>query len=168
MIRRITVVIAMVVALLATALPQAHAGLSSGACVIGLTFNFNGSVGLTTSPSFNFSGGGTCGATFAEGLLPGAPSTFISGSGSSIAWNCAGVVATGILDQQFSSSSPPPVTGAFRLAGANGAYVMEIDSLTSYVAVAQLTTVDAAAVGTCPINPVEQLTLVGVLEFQDP
>ena len=163
MFKRITVVISLVVMLFATALPQANAALSTGACVITLNFNFNGTVGLLSSPSFSYSGGGTCAATLGGDVVQ---STSINGSGASVLWNCGAAVATGSWDQTFSSNIPNAF-GSFVLSPVNGAYVLAVTA-PGLVGTAQMTTIDAVPLATCATNPVESLTLVGVMEFQDP
>lgn len=165
MFRRLTAVLCLVVAMTATSVPNANAALSTGVCVIGLTFTFDSPISAASAPDFSFSGGGTCAAT-----LGGSPTGSVSiwGDGGSVIWNCAGVVATGGNWNQVFSQQIPNVNGSFTIAPVNGAYVFTVTG-PGFVGTAQMTLLtDAASIATCPLNSVRSLSMAGVMEFQDP
>lgn len=155
---------AMVSMLIGTSVPNANASLSTGACVIILTFQFNGPVGLLTAPSFTLSGGGgPCAMTFGDGLTG---STSIGGSGSSVLWNCGATVASATWNQTFSNGLPEG-RGTAVIAGTNGAWTITVVA-PPLVGTAQMTTLEPTKVATCPVEPFGTITMIGVMEFQDP
>jgi hypothetical protein len=164
MVKRLSTVLATTLLLFGSSIPSANASLSTGACVITLSFNFDGAVGVgLTAPSFSLGGLGTCAATLGGDVVA---STSIGGSGSSIVWNCGLTAAEGFWSQSFSNDLPD-ADGNFTVAGENGAWVLVIEA-PGYVGVAQMTSLDGVKIATCPVTPIQTITMSGVMEFQDP
>lgn len=164
MFRRTVVLLSAVLMLVGSIAPHASASLSTGSCVIGLSFSFASDVGVgLTAPSFTFSGSGTCAATLGGDVLA---TTSIGGSGESILWNCGATVAEGFWDQTF-SNGVPAMRGNFLLGVANGAWVFAITA-PGFVGSAQMTTLEAVKVAACPLAPFRTISMTGVMEFQDP
>lgn len=159
----------------------ARADLWSGACALRVTMSFRSPARPPlSSPNYDISASGAadldpttggiqpCVHTLSGDVLG---STAASGSGNALAWSCGTTVARGSWSQGFGAEGPAAFSGSHVLTGTWGAWTLQINSPTlNVVAVGELTLQAAEATKTpsCAAGSLSDVTMVGVLVFQDP
>jgi hypothetical protein len=173
-----TALLGMVASLLAFGAPQANATIFSGACAIGLTFQFSRPVtAIPSTVSYDVSSSAPAGLTLSNGscltdtnpLQPFRP-TSASGSGEAVSWSCEAVVGFGSWQQSF-NPDPPPMEGVHSIHGTWGNWTMVVrNSALNYTGEMALTVdpFDAAKAAQCASGGISSLRMVGVMHFQDP
>lgn len=167
--------------LVVAAAPPARAALWTGSCALRVTLSFRSPVRPPLSgPSYDIEATGAadldltrsgiqpCATTLTSSPTTG---TGAGGSGSAIAWSCAGTVATGSWFQDFDAEGPAGFVGSHTLTGAWGAWTLEVQTPTpNVVGVGEFTlqAVEALKTPSCATGSLSSVTMVGVLVFQDP
>lgn len=179
--RRKVLGVALALVVVAGTASPARASLWSGACALRLTIDFESAVRPPlASPNYTLSATGAadldvltpgvqpCAVTLADSNFSG---TAAGGTGSALAWSCAGTVANGWWEQSFGAEGPDGFTGSHVLSGAWGAWTLHVQTPTpNVVGVGEFTLDPSDATKTlgCGVGSLGDVTMVGVLVFQDP
>lgn len=178
---RIFLAAATAAALFAATAAPARAGLWTGACALRVRLDFSspmrgpldgGGYQLDVAAVADLDptkvGAQPCAATLSAEVTTG---TSVSGAGTATVWSCGAMAGGGTWHQTFDPEGPAGFSGSHRLAGAWGAWTLQVanPSLT-VVGVGELTLQAAEGTKTpaCALGQMDSVTMVGTLVFQDP
>lgn len=164
---------------------EARASLWSGACLVSVTFNFENNIRLVDgAPDYSVElealadldvmRPGMQGCMITLDALEPSRATSGGGSGSSSEWSCAAAVGSGSWEQSWTdgsgSSSPPGFSGSHTITGSWNDWVLTVRNPSlNVVGVAHLSApFDTQEVDRCVLVGLSEVTMVGVLLFQDP
>jgi hypothetical protein len=180
-------VLALVACFLVNISPPARASIFTGTCALRLEFSFDTPVQSLTAPveraaapSYQAS---IAGAADFNPLAPGVQACVVDNtptspfkgtsgflSGTAIAWACEAAAGSGTWEQDW-HPDPGAVFGAHTIAGTWGNWVVAVNnSNLSFTGTANLTVApeDEAKLAECELGGISDLSMVGVMHFQDP
>lgn len=165
---RTAVAVALLSGIVLLPTPAAQADLSTGACLLYLTWGFTPDVGLVSGPDSTVGGSGLCGNAIGP-VLGGdlLTSTDVSGSADSIVWTCEAAEAIGSWGQSFGTGGPPAFSGTFALGGTWGEWSLAVLAPNA-VATGTFTTLEPLDGAACATGGIDSIDMTGVLVFQDP
>lgn len=184
--RRVALVAAITVLMTGGAQP-AQADIYTGSCALTLQFNFTtpvqgvGILPWVTTPSYsiwvqqatdlNPLTGTWESCVISLGGLNPFRSTSVSAGGWSHIWTCEDTLAGGDWNQSW-NSSPPAIRGSHLITGGPDAWTMTVHNwpTMNFVGTMKLTVhpSDPFSVERCELWGTSSITMIGVMEFQDP
>jgi hypothetical protein len=183
--RKLTVLVAAITVMLAGSAQPAHAFTWTGTCSLTLQFNFHSpvqGVGIlpwVTTPSYsiwvqpatdlNALTGEWEACAIEPDVFNPLRTTNAWGDGSSSLWTCEETVANGSWNQNW-PSAPPAVWGAHQITGGPDGWTMTVHNwpAMNFAGSMQLSVhpSDPFSIERCELYGTNQLTMIGVMEFQ--